>query len=129
MRINRIASKQCMHSSSYIIIISGCIGVALTADIDDHFQVIDQLLDIISCWKQLGAALGINRPKLDEIEKKYPADPRGSMEEVISEWLNQSYKTERFGLPSWKTLVAAVAHRSGGNNNALARKIATKYNG
>ena len=47
----------------------------------------------------------------------------------MTEWLNQTYETDRFGLPSWKLLVDAVAHRRGGNNPALARQIATKHNG
>ena len=52
-----------------------------------------------------------------------------SLSDVVNEWLSQSYNTERFGLPSWKMLVDAVAHRSGGNNYALARQIAIQHNG
>ena len=41
----------------------------------------------------------------------------------------EGYNTTRFGVPSWKLLVAAVAHPAGGNNRALAEQIAKKYCG
>ena len=80
-------------------------------------------------WKSLGGALRLRKPILDRIEKERQNDVKTCLSEMVTEWLNQSYNTERFGLPSWKMLVEAVAHRNGGNNNALAVRIATKYNG
>ena len=66
---------------------------------------------------------------LARIEKERPNDMKSCLSEMVTEWLNQSYNTQRFGLPSWKMLVEAVAHRNGGNNHALATIIANKYNG
>ena len=46
---------------------------------------------------------------------------------VTVTWLRQSYDVSRHGHPSWKKLVEAVA--SGGQNPALAQKIAAAHQG
>ena len=101
----------------------------LSADIDDHFEVMDAVHDVASRWKSLGAALRLPRPVLDRIQKEHRDDPRDCLEDVVTEWLNQSYNTQRFGLPSWKMLAEAVAHRNGGNNPALADDIIGRHGG
>ena len=100
----------------------------LSADIDDHFEVMDAVHDVASRWKSLGAALRLPRPVLDRIEADR-RDAKSSLEDVVTEWLNQSYNTQRFGLPSWKMLAEAVAHRNGGNNPALADDIIGGHGG
>ncbi|CAI8047445.1 hypothetical protein GBAR_LOCUS26218 [Geodia barretti] len=97
------------------------------AYIDDHFDVVSELGDVAHVWKSLGGALRLRQPDLDRIKADHQQDSSSCLSEMVTEWLNQSYNTERFGLPSWKMLVEAVAHRNGGNNNALAIHIATKY--
>ena len=91
--------------------------------------MVSELNDVVHMWKSLGGALRLRQPDLDRIQADHQQDSRICLSEMVTEWLNQSYNTERFGLPSWKMLVEAVAHRNGGNNNALAIHIATKYNG
>ena len=91
--------------------------------------MVSELGDVAHMWMSLGGALRLRQPILDRIEKERQNDMRRCLSEMVTEWLNQSYNTERFGLPSWKMLVEAVAHRNGGNNNALAIHIATKYKG
>ena len=80
-------------------------------------------------WRPLGLALRLNPSVLARIEKERPSDVRACLSEMVTEWLNQSYNTERFGVPSWKMLVEAVAHPNGGNNHALAQKIAAIHTG
>jgi hypothetical protein len=99
-----------------------------TLDIDDYFDVVSELDDVAHVWKSLGGALRLRQPDLDRIKVDHQQDSSSCLEKMVTMWLNQSYNTERFGLPSWKMLVEAVAHRNGGNNNALAIHIATKYN-
>ena len=91
--------------------------------------MVSELDDVAHMWKSLGGALRLRPPVLDRIEKERPNDVKSCLSEMAREWLNQSYNTQRFGVPSWKMLVDAVAHRSGGNNQALARHIASKYKG
>ena len=98
------------------------------AGIDDLFEVQCELDDVTSRWKELGLALRLRPAVLKTIETQQ-TDLNSRMIDILTEWLQQNYNTDRFGLPSWKLLVDAVAHRSGGNNPALARQIATKHNG
>jgi hypothetical protein len=98
-----------------------------TLGIDDHFDVVTELGDVAYVWKSLGGAFRLRQPDLDRIKADHKQDSSSCLEKMVTMWLNQSYNTERFGLPSWKMLVEAVAHRNGGNNNALAIHIATKY--
>ena len=98
------------------------------ADIDDLFDIQCELTDVTSRWKKLGGALRLRPGVLDVIEED-KRDSESRFTRVLTEWLQQNYNTDRFGKPSWKMLVDAVAHPVGGNNPALAIKIATKYNG
>ena len=86
--------------------------------------MVSELDDVAHVWKSLGGALRLRQPDLDRIKVDHQQDSSSCLEKMVTMWLNQS-----FGLPSWKMLVEAVAHRNGGNNNALAIHIATKYNG
>ena len=112
-----LASKN--HSLSHL---------CLSAEIDDHFDVVSELNDVAHLWRSLGGALRLRPPDLTRIQKDQQ-DSRDCLSEMVTEWLNQSYNTQRFGLPSWKMLVEAVAHRNGGNNQALATIMANKYKG
>ena len=98
------------------------------ADIDDLFDVQCELTDVISRWRNLGSALRL-RPGVLNVIDKDERDSESRFTKVLTEWLQQNYNTDRFGKPSWKMLLDAVAHPVGGNNPALAIKIATKYNG
>ena len=102
--------------------------MCVSADIDDLFEVQSEVHDVAHKWKDLGKALRLRPAVLNRIKADRP-DCKSCLEEALTEWLQQAYNTERFGPPSWKMLVAAVAHPSGGNNNALAQQIASKYNG
>ena len=51
------------------------------------------------------------------------------MSRLLTEWLKKNYNVEKFGPPTWKMLVEAVAAPNGGNNRSLAEKIATLHPG
>ena len=103
--------------------------VAVAADIDDLFDVLCELDEVAHRWRQLGLALRLKPSTLAKIKKEQREDVSCCLSEVVTEWLKQSYNTERFGLPSWQMLVQAVAHPNGGNNHALAQKIAAIHTG
>ena len=46
---------------------------------------------------------------------------------MMLKWLKQNYDVYKFGPPTWKMLVDAVGKHAGGNNKALAKKIASKH--
>ena len=99
-----------------------------SVDIDDIFEVQSELHDVAHNWKGLGMALKLRRTVLSGIEADLP-DSASRLEQVLTEWLQQAFDIERFGPPSWKQLVSAVAHPIGGNNPALAQRIAHRHNG
>ena len=49
------------------------------------------------------------------------------MEKIILNWLRGNYDTEMHGPPTWEMLVEAVRAPNGGNNRALADKIAEAH--
>ena len=97
------------------------------AGIDDLFDVL-VLVPITDRWKHIGLALRLDPDLLDVIERDHRRC-EDRLTEVLTLWLKGNYNTERFGEPSWEMLAEAVGHRSGGNNPALAQKIASRYRG
>ena len=80
-----------------------------------------------SKWKNIGLALRLTLDSLNTIgTKENVTDP---LLEVLNQWLKKSYNVKLFGDPSWKLLVKAVSDRAGGNDRALAEKIAKKHQG
>ena len=98
------------------------------SDIDDLFDVQCELLNVAHNWKGVGKALRLHPDLLSRIQANH-SNVEDCLAVVLTEWLKKSYNYTRFGPPSWKLLVAAVAHPVGGNDRALAEKIAQKYNG
>ena len=80
-------------------------------------------------WKYIGLALRLAPLALDIIRDKSHVDVEDCLADVLAEWLSKAYNVTRFGEPSWKHLVEAVAHPAGGNDHALAERIAAKYSG
>ena len=79
-------------------------------------------------WRKIGLALRLDPDLLNRIRGNH-TDVEDCLEDVLTNWLKKAYDVTRFGAPSWKLLVEAVAHRAGGNDRALAERIAGKYKG
>ena len=95
---------------------------------DDLADVMEAVVDIAAKWKSLGLALGIRPADLGAISSKHPNDPNECLTDVLHAWLQQQHcDTKKFCQPSWKLLCQAVHKRVGGNNPALARKIAEEH--
>ena len=71
----------------------------------------------------IGTWLKLAPGKLDAIRAE-ASDHATGMEKVVLNWLRGNYDTEMHGPPTWKMLVEAVRAPTGGNNTALAEKIA-----
>ena len=95
------------------------------AETDEVHDVLKALKDCRADWKGIGMALHIKVGKLEEIERAHPSDPNNCLTATIIEWLKKNYKTEKFGDPSWRILVKAVADF----NKDVARKIAQAHQG
>ena len=48
---------------------------------------------------------------------------------MVLDWLKGVHNVQKYGHPSWRVLVQAVAHPAGGANPALAQSIAAKHPG
>ena len=103
-----------VHHAFYIIIES-----------DDLYEVNSEVVSVAARWKNLGLALRLDPDRLDVIEGENRR-MEDCLTEVLSLWLKKMYDYERVGDPSWQLLARAVGDPVGGNNPALAEKIAKK---
>ena len=83
--------------------------------------------DVASKWRHFGEALHIKPPSLDQFEAKCRGDPMDCLSSILTEFLKKNYDSEKYGVPSWKLIVAAVGCREGGNIRALALRIAANH--
>ena len=74
-------------------------------------------------WEQLGGYLGLERSSLHLIRGNHPLDNVGSWNEALNQWIKQNYKTEVHGMPSWRTLVKAIARV----DRSLFKKLAIEH--
>ena len=95
---------------------------------DDTKDVVQEVLDLAGRWQDMCLALGLHRLE-GEIAARYPQNPKRCLREVIIRWLRKVHNVDRYGPPTWKTLVKAVAAEVGGENPALAEQIANKHKG
>ena len=86
-----------------------------------------EVATLTGLWDGMALCLGLTKDHVREIDLAYRGDPSRCLDDVIERWLNQNYNWEKFGVPSWRGLVTAVADGSGGKNPALAKKIAEKH--
>ena len=98
------------------------------AEEDDLADILELLKDETAQCYNIGSCLKLKAGLLDKIENE-TKDLSTSMRKVISNWLRRNYNVQRFGEPTWKGLVEAVAASNGGNNIALAQRIAADHQG
>ena len=85
------------------------------------------LLPVADKWKNIGLALRLTPDSLNTIGAKENVTDR--LLDVLYQWLKKTYNVKLFGEPSWKLIVKAVSDPAGGNDHALAEKIAQKHQG
>ena len=86
-------------------------------------------MKVAARFYSLGCALGLPASTLDKIRNDNPHDSEIALVQVINTWLARKFNTERFGAPSWRKLVNALAEPAGGNDHFLAKKIAEDHPG
>ncbi len=113
--------------SGKMVVITVSISVEFSGE-NNNFDVLDEVgYGIAVRFYQLGQSLRIHKADLDIIRSQYKDAPKDGLSEVIDKWLAQSYNVAQYGEPTWKVLAKAVAHRFGGSNCAVARKIAKEH--
>ena len=98
---------------------------------DDLFEVVNSVSSRAARFSSLGMALGIKQAALEKIKHEHRDKSDEALKGVIHMWLRQANLTKgaESASPSWKTLVAAVDAPAGGEDPALAKKIATAHPG
>ena len=79
-------------------------------------------------WKDFGSALGVPPSNIKGVSEANPTNPGQCLFDVLHKWVIKDYN-QKYGPPSWRTLVKAVGSSSGGQNPALAEKIARTHPG
>ena len=65
-----------------------------------------QLKQVNSMWRELGDALGLPPSILDDISGQYQSDPQQCMVEMLDSWLMR----HRFTIPFWKNYTYTGQH-------------------
>ena len=81
-------------------------------------------MDVHFCYCQFGIYLGLPQREYNAIQTAFRDDVNRAFSEVLLAWLKHRYNIEKYGPPTWRRLVEAVDSPAGGNNHALAKKIA-----
>ena len=88
---------------------------------DDWNIVVIETKTLSYSWEQLVIYLGLH---IDLIKNTIrPATHPWN--EALNQWIKQNYNTKRFGLPSWRTLLKAVAQV----NKLQFKELADKHRG
>ena len=86
------------------------LSLSLFLDEDDWNTVIKECSSLASSWEHLSGYLGLSIGTIDTIrESPRFSSAVGYWNEVLKQWIKQNYKTGRYGLPSWRTLLEGVA--------------------
>jgi hypothetical protein len=90
---------------------------------DDWNIVIKECSSLAAEWKQLSGYLGLSIGTIDIIKENSSA--AGCWNEALKQWIKQNYRTAKFGYPSWRTLLEAIARV----DKLLFKKLADKHQG
>ena len=83
--------------------------------------------DVAARWASFGKALHIRPAKLDVIKATPGIMPDDCLKSTIAEFLKMNYDFETHGVPSWRLIVIALAHKEGGNNTNMALRVAGEH--
>ena len=76
-------------------------------------------------WQNLCILLGISQSKIDAINITCLGRPCDCLSRGVNEWLQRNYNTDKYGLPSWRTLIEYIDDI----DCALARDLVKKHEG
>ena len=96
---------------------------------EDTYDVYEEVITMAGSWEQMAAGLRLPPPKKSLIATKHSNNPEKCLLAVVEEWLKGVCNVQKYGHPSWRLLVQAVADPIGGANPALAHSIAAKHLG
>ena len=106
------------------------IGISITllyshTEIEDWNAVAIECSLLASKWMSLGAYLGCSIALIDQIKSEYSNDSKSCLNEVLKHWIQQNYDSKRYGAPSWRRLLKAIALV----NKLQFMKLASRHQG
>ena len=96
----------------------------LTEESDWNMLIIESN-SLSAQWSTIAGFLGLKPSKIAEIRRDNPSDSTGCWNSALLEWISENYNTEKFGEPSWRTFLKAVALV----NISLFKKLAADHPG
>ena len=76
-------------------------------------------------WRELSIYLGLSCDVIGNIKGSGDNSYYHCWSEALNQWIRQNYDTERYGVPSWRSLLRAVAEV----DKLMFRKLAKKHRG
>ena len=95
----------------------------ITSAEDDWNIVYVECGSLSAKWKRLSVYIGLSKATIDGIRENRPWNSAECWGEALSQWIKQNYTTDRYGLPSWRSLLKAVAMV----DNRLYKELAFKH--
>ncbi len=92
---------------------------------DDWNIVVTECNSLCSKWEQLSAHLGLSKKLIDSIKKNHSNDNTDCWNDALDKWIGQNYNTKKFGMPSWKSLLNAIAFF----DRRIFKKLAHEHEG
>ena len=92
---------------------------------DDWNDVIKECSSLAAKWEQLSGYLGLSIGTIDAIKENFSNNVAGCLNEALKQWIKQNYRTARYGYPSWRMLLEAIARI----DKLLFKKLADKHQG
>ena len=86
-----------------------------------------EVVSIQSHYYPFGIELGLPPREMDTVQEAFWQNIPQAFTEVLKIFLKHRYNVEKYGPPTWRKLVEAVDSPAGGNNHALAKKIAKDH--
>ena len=96
---------------------------------EDIHDILDEVVGLTGRWRNVCLALKLLPSDATAIASSCHDRPEDCLTAVLEKWLKKCYNTRKHGPPSWQMLVAAVANSTGGDNPALAKRIAESHRG
>ena len=92
---------------------------------EDWNVVMRECSSLCAHWENLSGFLGLSISLIDKIKADSYIGVNECWNEALKNWIKQNYKTSRFGLPSWRTLLEAIARV----NKLLFKRLADCHKG
>ena len=81
------------------------------AEESDWNSIVMECKSLSAKWEKLSIYLGLPPDKIDTIKRdNHDAENRWS--QALLAWIRQGYETKKYGKPSWRTLLRAIAEEN-----------------